>query len=968
MKNKGKHMKSILAMLLTLLMLFGCLAPTCLAVSAAELGSEESDGGSGAESSFGGSYDAKWCVLTYDKDGVKITLNPTKEALSSISVSGLKKLLQEGIGAIMGAALEQFKEQTDFAPTPDGGEGDAAGINADNIWEQALTMFMNQQYVSPEGQAPYTDEEKYEMILSDLIAQDADMFAAFIDFACNLVNLAYSFGYITKEDLPDLSTQGQIDSIVEKLNNKLNDKIDELIPELIEDKVATVVDAYLAGTGFAAGTLEAEMLERVEAEIDEWIEEYITDNFADLIDEHYETLKGSYEDELTDHVVDRFIDMAEHGTTAFTGVYKAVAEFRDEFVHDRIAEYLAYMCGESGAMTDDEFNGIGGAESKYADYSALYHHIERAVVAHVRAHVAGEGDFDITDENRAQKKSGDFTTLLDKMVADEGFADRDAFVYGFVSEAIAELTHEDYLSMKSHISAEDKAEMVGKFSKADVIATIEDDATLKATVIDKLIADPDTKEKVVEKINGDATLRGKVNGLVDDYVDDLKQNKPDEYQDLINRGFESKFGEGTTVDSMEAGVAALIAAFAPEYEELRELLGNKAPEPSIAELVKNLTYVEMTPYKPWDTDYVLTSYPLIDVDNLKEGGFTGGLLDVAKELVKYVDVDGIYGVIDALPQIRDVANGVYAIEWDVAVGTSFGNVKLNFEIEIGEGSRGLVKRAAQILDEFFDYETEGEGGAMSFTFRLPTIATDILCAAANSDELSDELRMEIFDLLTGEHREIRAFVKNLSFDDLMEIVRAAKSAVADNVGLVATREEKIDEIIEKLEQYEDKYDSIKEKILPRLQQILDIITNVTGYDSLMDFYQGTTTDASGKVWGDLYLELHKSDIEAQLRSITPSYASEITAILSLIREEQVNFKVSMPGLAKITYKVDGKVVKEGLLPKGALIEKFVDMPTYGGCEVKGWYDENGRRVEKMTADELVVNAKMEFDEIGRAHV
>ena len=57
-------MKSILAMLLTLLMLFGCLAPTCLAVSAAELGSEESDGGSGAESSFGGSYDAKWCVLT----------------------------------------------------------------------------------------------------------------------------------------------------------------------------------------------------------------------------------------------------------------------------------------------------------------------------------------------------------------------------------------------------------------------------------------------------------------------------------------------------------------------------------------------------------------------------------------------------------------------------------------------------------------------------------------------------------------------------------------------------------------------------------------------------------------------------------------------------------------------------------------------------------------------------------------
>ena len=67
MKKFGKHSKSLVALLLAIVMLFGTLLP--VAAAATEL--EPSSTGEAGDTTGSGYLDAGWCQISYDKNGIK---------------------------------------------------------------------------------------------------------------------------------------------------------------------------------------------------------------------------------------------------------------------------------------------------------------------------------------------------------------------------------------------------------------------------------------------------------------------------------------------------------------------------------------------------------------------------------------------------------------------------------------------------------------------------------------------------------------------------------------------------------------------------------------------------------------------------------------------------------------------------------------------------------------------------------
>ncbi len=286
MKTFSRHFKSLVALLLTVIMLVGVALPVVAnAASAVSTGSAPSTGGS--SSGNGGSapgstgntteIDTGWFVLEQIRDpdtgiitGITVTLHPEKDALLNIGRDQLTAILAELIDSFKSVVIDQIKNEMM------GGEdaGNWVGSDKDSIWENALNLYIKNQT----GSSSVTEED-YISFFKDMITDDAKV-NDLADYICSAIKLACLGNVIKLEDLPNADEQLKT-SLQNKFEELFTSKFEAYKPEvkqLVIDAVKSYIDNY--GT---SNSEDGPVYEFVASELPGIFDEIITDYIDNVL-------------------------------------------------------------------------------------------------------------------------------------------------------------------------------------------------------------------------------------------------------------------------------------------------------------------------------------------------------------------------------------------------------------------------------------------------------------------------------------------------------------------------------------------------------------------------------------------------------------------------------------------------------------------------------------------------------------
>ena len=249
MKNFGKLPKTLIALLLTIVMLLGTVLPAA-AQTAAGVGTMPiSDGGAPGETGEGGSYDIGWFEVTYDNDELKITLTPDIKALLSTGmadISGIVDALVEALKLIVTSQIEAIF--ADDAP-----ETRAVMLSARAVptistskWDKLFKAYAEKYY--PEGGV---DE-----LIDDIVSGESKVIEAVSENVASIINVAVAFGYIDADDLPKIETDENGDPVDESLEALKTDIVDQFSGYVAEKKGCDVEEVKESVGAFAETFVE----------------------------------------------------------------------------------------------------------------------------------------------------------------------------------------------------------------------------------------------------------------------------------------------------------------------------------------------------------------------------------------------------------------------------------------------------------------------------------------------------------------------------------------------------------------------------------------------------------------------------------------------------------------------------------------------------------------------------------------
>ncbi len=371
-----KTFHSVVTLLLVFAMLFGVMAPT---VAYAEsgigtgTGTGSSETGSG-EGSVGGSYDAGWCVIEYDANELKITLNPDVESLLDMDKERVKEMLNTVIDAAKTIVVDELKDNImdDFT----GGDESLENVSIDDVWQKVIDRYLS----TVDGFEGYTSEERYlEFFKMVLASPENEAYYihgedGLVDYVCGMLKLAVQGGVFTVEELEDFGE--------ERIRSTVDTLFKTQVADLLSVKVDEYVDTYVS---WLLGPAEADL------NLDDDIKDFINDE-----------VEGYLAD-----IAGRYIN-----GTLDTGTYicQVISDYVDikleQFAKDTLDAYVANggVSGKGaridGWIETELKNKIDAQLDAYVDYiygtgnmPEFYNEIDTAVRAHV-------GDID-TLPNRA---------------------------------------------------------------------------------------------------------------------------------------------------------------------------------------------------------------------------------------------------------------------------------------------------------------------------------------------------------------------------------------------------------------------------------------------------------------------------------------------------------------------------------------------------------------------------------------
>ncbi len=296
-----KNWRRLITLFLVIVLSFGIAAPTV--AYAAEALPEQNTENTPTE---GGTVDLDWFLLEYDKDSLTVTLYQEIKSLLETDRADVELLMSELVEALKLIVLEDIEKgyvDDQYGDVTD--DGDSEGIDITNVWNTAIDRYIDGL---PESVVPAGDEEPYMSFFKAAVKDDGNtLMSDFIDYACNLVKLAYKAGYISLEEL-ESHDKADIDS---KIDSIINDKIDKAL----KTKVQGYADSYIAW--ILGDSNELAIDPDVVALIDSKVSDYALE-----IKGKY--LAGTLDPSLSDEAA--FLEYAD----------KEVAEARDKIIKDAV--------------------------------------------------------------------------------------------------------------------------------------------------------------------------------------------------------------------------------------------------------------------------------------------------------------------------------------------------------------------------------------------------------------------------------------------------------------------------------------------------------------------------------------------------------------------------------------------------------------------------------------------------------
>ncbi len=271
----NKKLKILLTLLLILTMLFGVMSTTVLAAA----GSTED---TAEKVSSTGNLDTGWCEITYNSDGVTVTLNPDVKSLLDVNEEEIKEVVDILIDAAKAIVFEDVKNDVldansseepqvfSLKSTPATESGEL--LDFKGIWFSALNAFVGGRYGD-------TTSKEYTEFIEDILADNTSnapedsentTIEDFIDHVCEIIEIAVGLG-VDVDQLPEATEENLVSSIIDAFD--ISEEFEEFFEITKEDAENRLEELAIPAFLEKYDELRQELLETPEVEL----------NYADLI-------------------------------------------------------------------------------------------------------------------------------------------------------------------------------------------------------------------------------------------------------------------------------------------------------------------------------------------------------------------------------------------------------------------------------------------------------------------------------------------------------------------------------------------------------------------------------------------------------------------------------------------------------------------------------------------------------------
>ena len=348
--------------------------------------------------------------------------------------------------------------------------------------------------------------------------------------------------------------------------------------------------------------------------------------------------------------------------------------------------------------------------------------------------------------------------------------------------------------------------------------------------------------------------------------------------------------------------------------------------------------------------------------------------DAANDKANF-QIDAIKALLAELPsatKLSDMTKEEMKLEYAVIIGTDFGSANFNVNISVGS-NHANVRKFAKAVSELLTVERDD--GKITVTLDLFDNIHGVLSDLASSQEISAELKLELFGLMDYTVEELYAYLSDdtkFTFEKFTAVVKAVDfESIFENFGITDVTNAKMVEFLCK--------DEVKfEETMAKLLSYFNSVPQDLRTKKLSDFYVGA---GSFSYSDDISLSI--GGVISKLGGFIPSEISSIitTALGSKTFSSSVTVNVNVPKLSKVTYvathptlldSVTGEAVtvtKTGFLPEGISVQGFFAKTEAYGSEIIERYDgyrilkwsltEGGEAVTEIPAGDVTLYATLE---------
>ena len=355
-----------------------------------------------------------------------------------------------------------------------------------------------------------------------------------------------------------------------------------------------------------------------------------------------------------------------------------------------------------------------------------------------------------------------------------------------------------------------------------------------------------------------------------------------------------------------------------------------------------------------------------DVENIHaEGGELEISIEDAITSLEKVSVDGIVicndgeiildaikDLIRSLPSFEEIEgfdDDEMVLEYDVNAEFIFGEV--SFDLSIGfEGDCSAIRAVAGVIADYISYERLPDGTA-SISVEVPRKFSEAVVKALSKDTVSDELKHKIFALMSKNADEVHAYINDLSFDEIIELLEAVDFESILNSEIIKRHIDLSnltnEQIVEKVRQYEGYYNKAVRLVAKVMNKLPDSVKSKT----LLDIYDGN---------GRFEAAVDKQDVnlEELMSSVGGRYGKLVSAFLDCKTVDiKAKLTVDFESVNRVTYMLDANtVLSEGFLPEGADVAFFANKQSHNGALITSWVDASGTVYTEMPDSDIVLYA------------